>query len=43
MSEWNYVIGAFGLTWAVLAGYAFFLNARLVRARRAMQRAEVEG
>jgi CcmD family protein len=42
MSEWSYVIAAFGLTWAVLAGYALFLNQRLGRARRAVRSAEAE-
>jgi CcmD family protein len=42
MSEWSYVIGAFGLTWAVLVGYTLFLNGRLSRAQAALAQAEVE-
>lgn len=32
MSEWNYVIGAYALTWAVLVGYAVYLRGRDRRA-----------
>ena len=33
MSEWNYIYGAFGITWVVLIGYA-------VQVSRAARRAE---
>jgi len=39
MSEWGWVLGAFGLTWAVLIAYAIYLNVRLDRARRTFARA----
>jgi CcmD family protein len=42
MSEWNYVIAAYALTWVVLVGYAILVNGRLLRAERALRAAEVE-
>jgi len=39
MSEWGWVLGAFGLTWAVLIAYAIYLNVRIDRARTMFARA----
>lgn len=36
MNEWNFVIGAYGLTWTALVAYAVYLHVRLVRANRAL-------
>ena len=36
MSEWPYVIAAYGLTWIVLGGYSVYLHVRAARARRAL-------
>jgi hypothetical protein len=33
MSEWPYVIGAYSLTWVVLAGFAIYLGARDAKVR----------
>jgi len=32
MSEWNYIVGAYALTWIGLVGYAIHLARRLRRA-----------
>lgn len=32
MSEWNYIVGAYALTWIALVGYALHLARRLRRA-----------
>ena len=32
MSEWNYVVAAYALTWATILGYALRLAVRLRRA-----------
>jgi len=46
MSEWGFVGAAYGLTWAVLVGYAIYLRNRVRRARdlaeRSMDTGEVE-
>ena len=34
MSEWNWVIAAYAVTWAVVAGYAVYLSGVMRRARR---------
>ncbi|HEX6939573.1 MAG TPA: hypothetical protein VF158_09180 [Longimicrobiales bacterium] len=39
MSEWGYVVAAYGLTWAVLAAYVLYLRGRIRRARRVLERA----
>lgn len=39
MSEWSFVNGAYGLTWIVLAGYAYYLWTRTRRAQRMYDRA----
>ncbi len=39
MSEWSYVVAAYGLTWLVLAGYAAYVHGRVRRARRLLERA----
>lgn len=33
MSEWNYIVAAYLLTWAVLGGYALYIRSRERRAR----------
>ncbi len=43
MSEWNFIIAAYGVTWAVLAGYAVYLRRRAARVRDAWERASEEG
>jgi hypothetical protein len=35
MSEWSYVYGAYGLTWASFLLYALYVRARRVRAEQA--------
>ena len=35
MNEWNFVIAAYGVAWAVIVGYAIYL-ARTVRRARAL-------
>jgi len=35
MSEWPYIIAAYGVSWFVLVSFAFYLMARDRRARRA--------
>lgn len=35
MSEWRYIIAAYGLTWVVLAAYALYLGAASRRAETA--------
>lgn len=42
MSEWGYVIAAYGLTWVVLAGYAAYLRVRSRRARETFADAGTE-
>lgn len=42
MSEWAWVLVAFGLTWAVLIGYTLYLNGRLERSRAALRAANAE-
>jgi CcmD family protein len=42
MSEWSYVVAAFGLTWAVLTGYLAYLSGRLSRARAALRDTQEE-
>ncbi len=39
MSEWNFIIAAYALTWLVLAGYLVYLNERVRRARLAWREA----
>jgi hypothetical protein len=39
LSNWGFVAFAFGLSWAVLLGYAAFVAGRLRRARRAFAEA----
>lgn len=39
MSEWNYVVAAFGLTWLVFAGYTLYLSGRVRRAERLIESA----
>lgn len=41
MSEWSYIGFAYGITWAVLAGYMLLLNRRRIAAERALR--EIEG
>ena len=38
MSEWNYIIAAYALTWIGLLGYAVQLGRRLNRAARDLAR-----
>lgn len=40
MSEWSFVVAAFGLSWVVGVAYAIYLNGRTRRARRALERFE---
>jgi CcmD family protein len=40
VSEWNYIVGAYALTWIALAGYAVLLATRLRRAARELARVE---
>ena len=40
MSEWTYIGAAFGLTWAVLGGYALYLRGRMIQARQSLASAE---
>ncbi len=35
MSEWTFVVAAYGLTWAVVIGYGAYLARRMRHARRA--------
>jgi len=39
MSNWNFVIAAYGVTWATLIGYAFGL---IRRRQRVLQQPEVK-
>lgn len=41
MSEWSYIGLAYGITWAVLAGFMVLLNRRRVETERAVR--EIEG
>lgn len=41
MSEWFYIRLALGLTWTVIAGYAFMLHRARVAAERALR--ELDG
>jgi CcmD family protein len=43
MSEWNFIVAAYGLTWLVLAGYSIYLLKRHARARRSFEDARNEG
>ena len=43
MSEWNYIVGAYALTWIALLGYAAWLSVRLRRAAAELARADVHG
>ena len=36
MSEWNFIIGAYALTWVALLGYAVYLARRVGRAAAAL-------
>lgn len=38
VSEWNFVIAAYGLTWFVLATYAVYLMRRRAHAERTLAR-----
>jgi CcmD family protein len=38
MSEWNFVIAAYGLTWFVLSTYVVYLMRRRTQAERALVR-----
>ena len=40
MSEWSYIALAYGITWAVLAGFMLLLNRRRLEAERAMRETE---
>ncbi|MBI4541286.1 MAG: hypothetical protein HY704_17425 [Gemmatimonadetes bacterium] len=40
MGEWSYVTAAYGLTWAVLLGYAAYVRARARRARALFESAQ---
>lgn len=40
MSEWTFIGAAYGLTWAVLGGYALYLRGRMRAAREALNSAE---
>lgn len=41
MSEWNYIIAAYGLTWIAILGYAIHLARRLRRGADALHTANV--
>ena len=41
VSEWNYIIGAYALTWIAILGYAVHVARRLRRAADNLARAEV--
>lgn len=41
MSEWSFIGLAYGITWAVLAGFMLVLNRRRMEAERAVR--EIEG
>ena len=43
MSEWNYIVGAYALTWIGLLGYAVHLARRLRRAAAALHAADATG
>lgn len=43
MSEWSYIIAAYGITWIVLLGLAIYLSARDGQARRAFTAHRAEG
>lgn len=38
MSEWNYIVAAYAVTWAVIIGYGAYLLLRAHTARDASQR-----
>lgn len=40
MSEWSYVIGAYGLTWAVMIGYLWYVRGLARRARDSFEIAD---
>lgn len=42
MSEWGWVLIAYGLTWVVLVGYAAYLRVRSRRARESFADAGTE-
>ena len=43
MSEWNYIVGAYTLTWIAILGYAIHLARRLRRAAADLTRAQTSG
>ncbi|HVX38200.1 MAG TPA: hypothetical protein VHB25_01410 [Gemmatimonadaceae bacterium] len=43
MSEWSYIIAAYGVTWIVLLGTALYLATRDGAARRAFRAHSAEG
>lgn len=42
MSEWNYIIASYALTWITLVGYSAYLHVRLRRAASTLA-SELEG
>lgn len=43
MSEWRYIIAAYGVTWVVLAAYALYLGAATRRADQVLSDIRREG
>ena len=43
MNEWNFVIAAYGVAWAVIAGYALHLARTVKRARALAAEAAGQG
>ena len=43
MSEWNYIIGAYALTWITILGYAVHVARRVRRAAASLTRENVTG
>ncbi|MGH7507675.1 MAG: CcmD family protein [Longimicrobiales bacterium] len=43
MSEWNYIVAAYTLTWIVLAAYGIHVARRARRAERDFENMETEG
>jgi hypothetical protein len=43
MSEWDFVVASYGLTWATVATYAAYLWLRARRAEQALAEVRIEG
>lgn len=42
MSEWEFVIAAYAVTWVTIVGYVLYLRGRTARARRELEAAARE-